>query len=190
MQAMDTGLLLVRHGESTWNADHRWAGQADPPLSEAGRRQATELAHRAGTSEFCCIVSSDLRRAAETADLIASGLQTSRVIDARLRERHCAWSGLTSDQIEATYPGQLDAWRSGELVDLPGESETWDAFRMRIEDALNEHIRRGPRVLVVAHAGVFRVIEAAYGAAHQRVENARGRWLQFDGDLVRSGDAW
>lgn len=188
---MDSGLLLVRHGESTWNAVHRWAGQADPPLSDAGRVQAHELMLALRRFPFQHIVSSDLSRAAETASVIAEGLEMGAPTkDARLRERHCIWSGLTSDEIAELHPGQLDAWRSGQLRDLPGESEPWEAFRERIEAALVDHVGRGALVLVVAHAGVFRAVEAAYGVPHQRVENAGGRWLVLQDDGLRSGPAW
>lgn len=188
---MEPGLLLVRHGQSTWNAIHRWAGQADPPLSEEGRRQARQLGRRLRPFPFGLVVSSDLSRAAETATVIAEELGIEApTTDARLRERHCVWSGLTSDEIEELHPGQLDAWRSGGLRDLPGESEAWEAFRQRIETALDEHARRCACVLVVAHAGVFRAVEAAYGVPHERVENASGRWLVLDGDRLRTGSAW
>jgi glucosyl-3-phosphoglycerate phosphatase len=167
---MEPGLLLVRHGQSTWNAIHRWAGQADPPLSEEGRRQARQLARRLRSFPFGVVVSSDLSRAAETATVVAEGLGLAApTSDARLRERHCIWSGLTSDEIEELHPGQLDAWRSGELRDLPGESEPWEAFRERIEAALDEHARRSAFVLVVARRSIVVV------AACRSVAVGRGR---------------
>lgn len=188
---MEPGLLLVRHGQSTWNAIHRWAGQADPPPSEAGRHQARQLAHQLRSTPIELIVTSDLSRAAETATVIAEDLGIEApTTDARLRERHCIWSGLTSDEIEELHPGQLDAWRSGELRDLPAESEPWEVFRQRIEAALDEHARRCAFVLVVAHAGVFRVVEAAYGVPHERVDNAGGRWLVLGTDRLQMGPAW
>lgn len=170
---------------------HRWAGQANPPLSDLGRRQAHELVRRLDRLPFEHVVSSDLSRAAETATLIAEGLgMKAPSTDARLRERHCIWSGLTSDEIEELHPGQLAAWRSGELRDLPGESEPWATFRQRIEASLDEHARRSAVVLVVAHAGVFRAVEAAYGVPHQRVDNTDGRWLVLENGRLRTGPAW
>lgn len=103
---MEPGLLLVRHGQSTWNAIHRWAGQADPPLSEEGRRQARQLGRRLRSFPFQLVVSSDLSRASETASVIAEELGIDAPeADARLRERHCIWSGLTSEEIEELHPG-------------------------------------------------------------------------------------
>src|SRR6266851_3985273 len=63
-------LLLVRHGQSTWNREHRIQGQLDPPLSEEGRRQAERLGRRWAGRKFVAAYSSDLKRALETAHLI------------------------------------------------------------------------------------------------------------------------
>src|SRR5207302_269734 len=63
-------LLLVRHGQSTWNRDHRIQGQLDPPLSEEGRRQAERLGRRWAGRRFVAAYTSDLKRALETAQLI------------------------------------------------------------------------------------------------------------------------
>src|SRR5687768_13103713 len=91
-------LLLVRHGESTWNAQSRWQGQADPPLSPLGERQAEEAAERlAQTASITEIWTSDLVRARRTAELIATQLGVPDVREEpRLRERDVgSWSGLT-----------------------------------------------------------------------------------------------
>src|SRR5215510_15555658 len=95
-------LLLVRHGESTWNAQSRWQGQADPPLSPFGERQAEDATAR--LAEIATITSvwvSDLRRARRTGELIARHLDLDGVREEpRLRERDVgAWSGLTRDEI-------------------------------------------------------------------------------------------
>src|SRR3954452_11777953 len=78
-------LLLVRHGQSEWNAVGRWQGQADPPLTELGRAQARAAARAIG--ELDAVFSSDLRRARETAEVIAECIGVGPVIsDAGLRE--------------------------------------------------------------------------------------------------------
>src|SRR5919109_2812903 len=101
-------LLLVRHGESTWNAQSRWQGQADPPLSPFGERQAEDATVRlAESASITAVWTSDLVRARRTGELIAKRLGLDAVHDEpRLRERDVgAWSGLTRDEIEARWPG-------------------------------------------------------------------------------------
>ena len=67
----DTSFLLIRHAESTWNAEGRWQGHGDPPLSERGRRQAAGLAHELASEPVDLLLASDLVRAAETAAGVA-----------------------------------------------------------------------------------------------------------------------
>jgi broad specificity phosphatase PhoE len=180
--------LLVRHGESTWNAERRWAGQADPVLTDRGRLQARELAERLADVDVDVIVSSDLRRAGETARVISQAWGGPNPIgDARLRERSSVWSGLTSAEIELTFPGQLEAWREGVLRELPAGSELWADFLTRVGDGVHAHLRPQQTVLAVTHAGVFRAIEALFDVPSRRVGNAHGQWLHLDRGSVRAG---
>src|SRR3954451_18850203 len=93
-------MLLVRHGQSEWNATGRWQGQADPPLSDQGRQQAIDAAARIGSVDV--VVSSGLMRALETARIIADQVGVGPVVvEPDLRERHVGeWSGLTHVEIE------------------------------------------------------------------------------------------
>src|SRR5918996_2805211 len=102
-----TRVLLVRHGQSEWNADGRWQGQADPPLSDHGRLQAREAARAVGAVD--AIWASDLQRAAETAAIIADGVGVGPVtVDPDLRERDAGeFSGRTREEIEERFPGYL-----------------------------------------------------------------------------------
>lgn len=104
-----TRLLLIRHGQSEWNADGRWQGQADPPLTDLGRAQAHHAARSLGVVD--AIVASDLQRAAETAAIISEELGVGPlVLDPDLRERDAGeWSGLTRAEIERDWPGYLGA---------------------------------------------------------------------------------
>ena len=103
-----TRVLLIRHGQSEWNADGRWQGQADPPLTDLGRHQALHAARNLGTVD--AIVASDLQRASETALIIAEALGVGPVVlEPGLRERDAGeWSGLTRAEIERDWPGYLD----------------------------------------------------------------------------------
>src|ERR687894_1848010 len=101
------GLLLVRHGESRWNARGRWKGWADPPLSDLGRAQAEAAAPAAAPVD--AVVSSDLQRARETAELMAAVLEVDDVlVETDLRERDVGdFTGLTRAEIEERWPGIL-----------------------------------------------------------------------------------
>src|SRR3954449_1914254 len=107
MTRSGAALLLVRHGQSEWNAVGRWQGQADPPLTELGREQARLAARSLGALD--AIFASDLQRATETALIISNALGVGPVvIDPDLRERDAGeWSGLTRSEIEEQYPGYL-----------------------------------------------------------------------------------
>jgi broad specificity phosphatase PhoE len=182
-------LLVVRHARSTWNSQHRWAGQRDPGLSAQGRTQAAALAVRlaACTPALAAVGTSDLRRARQTAQLLAQilGLPPPALVPG-LRERHAGqWTGLTSRQIEARFPGELDRWRRGQVVNPPG-SEPWDAFTDRVVAALGELAATsiGDRVVVVAHQGVLRALEHHFGIIPCPAADLVGLWLQAqDGAL-------
>ena len=172
-------LLLVRHGESTWNAVSRWQGQADPPLSPFGERQAEDAAVRlAEIATITAVWASDLVRARRTGDLIARHLGVAQVLEEpRLRERDVgAWSGLTRDEIEVRWPGYLAARRS------PPDFEGDDALLARTRAGLAAAVDgSGPGdVLVVTHGGVIRTIERSLGATPERLPNLGGRWLLAD----------
>ena len=176
---MPRRLLLVRHGESTWNAVSRWQGQADPPLSPFGERQAEDAAARlAEITSITAVWASNLVRARRTGDLIAKHLGIARVSEEpRLRERDVgAWSGLTRDEIEDRWPGYLAARRSP--PDFEGDDELLARTRAGLAAAVDGS---GPGdVLVVTHGGVIRTIERSLGAIPERLPNLGGRWLLAD----------
>jgi len=105
-------VLLVRHGQSTWNADGRWQGQADVPLSELGQEQARGAAVAVARLAPVRLVTSDLARARQTAELVAPpGLHIE--IDGSWRERDAGeWTGLTRAEIDERFPGWLAERRS------------------------------------------------------------------------------
>jgi broad specificity phosphatase PhoE len=158
-----TELLLVRHGETEWNRQLRWQGHADPPLNETGRAQARELAQALAHDRIDAVYSSDLRRAAETAEAIAVPRGLPVYLDPGLREIDVGGrEGLTREEVEARFPdGRWD-----------GESHA--AHAERVLAALTRIAARYPngRVLVVGHGGTLRrAQEAALGAARPVVAN-------------------
>jgi broad specificity phosphatase PhoE len=160
-----TTLLLVRHGETDWNAEGRLQGQTDRPLNDFGRRQARQLAEQLEGEELEAIHSSDLARARETAQIISEQLGLPVVLDPDLREKDWGtWEGLSSVERDR--------------VEFVGEST--EAHGLRILGALRRIAEGHPgdgRVLVVTHGGSMRRIQAAVlGMALPVVENC-GRWL-------------
>jgi probable phosphoglycerate mutase len=172
-------LLLVRHGESTWNAVSRWQGQADPPLSPFGERQAEDAGARlAEIATITAVWASNLVRARHTGDLIAERLGIAQVREEPLlRERDVgAWSGLTRDEIEERWPGYLAARRSP--PDFEGDDELLARTRAGLAAAADGSDPGD--VLVVTHGGVIRTIERSLGAIPERLPNLGGRWLLAD----------
>lgn len=172
-------LLLVRHGESTWNAQSRWQGQADPPLSPFGERQAEDATVRlAQVAAVTAVWVSDLVRARRTGELIAQRLDLDAVREEpRLRERDVgAWSGLTRAEIEQRWPGYLAARRS------PPDFEGDEALLERTLAGLAAVVDGSDSgdVVVVTHGGVIRTIERSLGATPERLPNLGGRWLLAD----------
>lgn len=160
-----TRLLLVRHGETDWNADGRLQGQTDRPLSDFGRQQARRLADELAAEDFEAIYSSDLARARETAEIVGARVGLPVMLDPDLREKDWGtWEGLTAVERDR--------------VEFAGEST--EAHQERILRALQRISERHPgdgSVLVVTHGGSMRRVQTAtMGMALPVVENC-GRWL-------------
>ena len=104
-------VVIIRHGESTWNAEHRWQGWLDAPLTDLGREQARRRAHSLADAGFLPSVvhCSDLGRARRTADILAEVLGAPCRPHPGLRERSAGeWEGHTSDEIDERWPGMRD----------------------------------------------------------------------------------
>ncbi|MGD9696420.1 MAG: histidine phosphatase family protein [Thermoleophilia bacterium] len=158
---MPTTLLIARHGESDWNAEKRWQGQIDRPLTERGLAQAQALADRLDGVPLAAIYASDLRRAYVTADAVARrrGIAVERL--PALREVDFgSWAGLVRAEIERRFPGAMQRWLDGGRGWEGGE--TYAQMSDRVLGALRGIAERHPdgRVLVVAHGGVVRAIHA------------------------------
>jgi broad specificity phosphatase PhoE len=148
-------LILVRHGESTWNAERRLQGQLDPPLSERGRAQARALAPVLDSLPDDRILCSDLGRAVQTAELL--GVRPHR-LDPRWREIDVGeWAGRTAAEIDA-QSAELTNWRGGPRTGPGGEP--WAEFRARVAAAVDELVAAGGPWLVISHGGCVRVAVA------------------------------
>ena len=179
-----TDLLVVRHGQSEWNAIGRWQGHADPALSELGRRQAAVAAASIGAVDG--IISSDLLRAAETAAIIAQQLGVGPVmIDERLRERDVGeWTGLTRSEINRRWPGWIDDLRR------PEGFESVDSVLLRVVEALAAIWESSPRgsLLVVTHGGVIRSLARSHGLDDVPVANLAGITMRISGSGQTVGE--
>ena len=146
-----TTLLLVRHGETDWNAERRWQGHADVPLNARGRDQAETLAEQLGGEDIDAIYSSDLSRARDTALAVARRLHLPVVVDPDLREVDVgAIEGLTAEEARA-----FDGWQ-GEPIEQHSE---------RVLRAVRRIAEAHPygRVLVVTHGGSMRRVHEHLG---------------------------
>lgn len=178
-------LLLVRHGQSEWNAVGRWQGQADPPLSAVGEEQARDAAKRLADAGFTAVISSDLRRARRTADILAEVVGLPVSVDPDLREIDVGdWQGLTRPEIEAGWPGELAEWSEGRSESPPG-GETRNHLAARARGALVRAAagaEPGDRLLVVAHGALVRHLDRLLGLEPHPVHNLGGRWYESDGN--------
>lgn len=171
-----TRVLLVRHGQSTWNAEGRWQGQADPPLSAVGERQAREaIAALRRLGSFDAVLTSPLRRARRTAELLAAGAGLpAPAPDERLMERAAgAWEGLTHAVIDEKHPGaRMGTWR-------PEGYENDADVRARAHAVLRS--LTAERVLVVAHEGLIRCLDADPAP----LPNLGARWIELEQGVPR-----
>lgn len=186
-----TRLLVIRHGQSTWNAAGRWQGQADPPLTPVGELQALQAASVLGELDevggWDAVVASDLQRAAQTASIIADELGHSRVhLDRNLRERHAGeWQGLTRLEVEAQFPGYL---ASGQR---PPGFETHESAADRALAALRAVAERHPggAGLVVSHGGIVRALRVMLGLDDDLAfPNLSGQWFEVHEGRITGGD--
>ncbi len=179
-----TDLLLIRHGESEWNAAGRWQGRADPPLTDLGRLQAAHAARALGAVD--ALVASPLVRAHETASIIANELGIGPVeIEPALVERDAgAWSGMTRPEIEVEWPGYLADGRR------PPGYEDDHSFLARTRGALERIVARSAceTVIVVCHGGVIYATEGWLGAEFERIPNLGSRWVHWSDGTPHLGD--
>ena len=157
---MSRRLILIRHGQTTYNATRRMQGHLDTELSAEGYAQAEVAARMLGDRQITKILSSDLQRAQETARVIGEALGLDYVTDARLRETHLGqWQGRSAEEVDAEFPGARAVWRHDPTWAPPGgESRVDVALRARpvIDELMRTHNEwdNGP-VLIVGHGGAI-----------------------------------
>ena len=148
-------LVVVRHGQTDWNVEERYQGQLDVPLNAVGRHQAEALKRHLAGTQFDTAYSSPLRRAFETAQIIAGELPL--IADARLTEiHHGDWQGKTKADIEKRWPDEWNRWnREPERFTPPG-GESAVRVRARVEEFLATI--QGTSILCVSHGVVIQTL--------------------------------
>jgi len=189
-----TRLYLIRHGETTWNAQRRYQGRLNAPLSDAGWEQSARTRDALRAAPLRAVYSSPLPRALDTAAVIAGPHRLPVETVDGLREIGVgAWEGLSVAEIEAQYGDVLRRWyATPHLARIPG-GETIEEVRARAAAAVEEIRRRhaGETAAVVAHGGVNKaVLLTALGAPlasywRIRQHNACINVLEYEGERVR-----
>lgn len=151
-------IVLWRHGRTEWNVQHRWQGQTDIPLDIIGKAQAEAAAEKIARLNPALIISSDLMRAAHTAQYLShvTGLQVIK--DQRLRETNGGvWEGLTYSEIDEHHGESLKSWQQDVTVPAGVTGETRGAVASRVAQSIAEHAKSAEGTLVVAtHGGSAR----------------------------------
>ncbi len=193
-----THIVLIRHGETAWNAERRLQGHIDIALNAEGLRQAEALAAALADERFDAIVASDLQRAHQTAQAVARVQGMAVQSDPGLRERcYGGFEGLLYAEIEARFPEEFAAWQAREIDSVmpPGVrvAESFRQFYQRSIDTILGWAARHPgqTLALVAHGGV---LECAYrGALGLALETPRdfpvknasiNRFMVADGQLT------
>ncbi len=197
-------LLLIRHGETTWNRDGRYQGHSDPHLSARGEAQAQALAEHFATTQVDSIVTSPSLRAQATAQKIATRLGLPMTTDNRLMElAYGGWEGLQQAEIKQRWPEMLRLWkRAPEQVTFPG-GESLSNFQQRVRSFFDQMIKSSGTWLVVTHHGVVRIVvldargESLSAFRHIHIDTASittcdwrdGQWVAADiSDVVHLHD--
>jgi broad specificity phosphatase PhoE len=150
--------VLWRHGQTVWNAEHRFQGQSDIPLDETGQAQAERAARLLAALRPDLIVSSDLTRAAATAAPLArlTGLEVT--LDKDLRERHGGrWEGLTDTEIRTRYPVEHANWTPPDGEPSPVVAERVASALHRVAEAIAEPGMATGLAVVVSHGAALRL---------------------------------
>jgi probable phosphoglycerate mutase len=149
-----TQFWLVRHGQTDWNLEGRYQGQADTPLNQTGLQEAQAVARQLATVSFEAIYSSDLLRARQTAAAIGQTAGITVQLDQRLREVSLGqWEGQLFDHIKVRYPAEIEQRQRDPVHFRPPGGETLAELWLRVSTAVKEIARKhaGEEVILVSH---------------------------------------
>lgn len=154
---------FVRHGVSEWNAENRLCGRTDVSLSDEGRRQAVRLAERLRGLSPAALYTSPLRRAVETAEIIAAATGVKPIVDGRLIElNYGAWEGMTFAEVMELDADAYRAWDADPANVAPREGESGAQALARVAPFLDElaarHSGERDHVVIVCHKTICRLV--------------------------------
>lgn len=158
---MSTQIILLRHGETDWNAQRRIQGQTDTALNERGREQARALVGATLGLQIDVLYSSDLQRARESAAYLADVRGLKVVALPQLRERHLGiFQGSTGEEAMARWPAEYTRYRQRDPARTLGDGENLQQLRHRVLSVCEELVARhaGEHIALVTHAGVIDII--------------------------------
>ncbi len=156
-------LLLTRHGQTDWNIAGRYQGQSDVPLNQTGQTQAAQIAKRLSTETIHAIYTSDLSRAANTAQAIADFHQLEIKKDSRLRELSFGdWEGMTYKEMAAHSPDLFSKWMTDSMNISTPNGETLAQLAARVKSAFDQikDDHKDQTVLIVSHSGALQSLLA------------------------------
>jgi probable phosphoglycerate mutase len=191
-----TRLCLIRHGETAWNAERRLQGHTDTPLNAKGERQARQMAQALKDAEitFDALYTSDLKRAADTANAVVQLFAVQAQVDSALRERHFgALQGLSISEAPLLRP---DLWKAHIARDVDHELEGGESIQQlafRVQQVLDRIQKQhtGKTILIVSHGGtldmMFRIAsnQALNTERVVSVPNASFNWITH-----QHGNGW
>jgi len=166
-------VFVIRHGESTWVRERRFAGSRDVPLTDTGRRQCAAVARALAATGVAAVYASPLERARASAELIAEPHRLPvRIVPAFAEMAFGAWEGLTRDEIRARFPEGWEQWRSAPHLCAPLGGETVSKVAERVGAGLTElqQAHADQTIVLVSHSIVMRVmVLAALGLGLDRL---------------------
>jgi broad specificity phosphatase PhoE len=140
-----TRLILIRHGETEWNVEGRYQGQADPPLNENGIQQAHALANKISSIHLDIIYSSPLKRARQTAEILIEYLEIPLILESRFMEiDQGEWQTKLRSEIESSYPDLFRRWETVPWEVTPPNGEHLTQVQERVINAVKDIINRHP----------------------------------------------
>ena len=194
-----TRICLVRHGETSWNAEKRIQGNIDVGLNEAGLAQAEAAARWLSPLAIEALYSSDLQRARQTAQGLAGVLKLAPILRPEFRERRYGlFEGLTYEQSRSRYPDVYSLFeeRVPDFV-IPYGGESLQQLHLRVSTGLRRLVdeHRGQTIAVVTHGGVLDIVNRLVRGTSLRqprdflIPNAGINWVSATGDCWRM-EAW
>jgi len=140
-----TSIILIRHGETDWNIEGRYQGQADPPLNSQGLLQAQNLVPELQDSGLRALYTSPLQRTKQTANILANKFGIPVVDEPRLMEIHQGdWQTRLRSEIETLYPELFSNWETNPWEVTPPGGEHLSEVQARVNDAVDDILRREP----------------------------------------------